>query len=328
MRRRKLITLLGGTVLTWPFSARAQQPTMSVVGFLGSESPDRWISRLRGFYQGLSETGYVEGRNVAVEYRWADGQPDRFPAFAADLVRRQVSVIVVPGSTVGALAAKAATTTIPIVFAVGGDPVKLGLVADLNRPGGNLTGVVNLNVNLAPRRLELLRELVPSATLIALLVDPTNPSAGTIVKDVQAAARSLGLQVHVLHASSEREFDSAFASLVQVRAEALMIGTEGLFIHRSEQLVALTIRHAVPTMFQFREYVAVGGLMSYGGSTNSGNFRQVGIFTGRILKGAKPADLPVEQSTRLELIINLKTAKMLGLAVPPTLLARADEVIE
>jgi len=326
MKRREFVTLLGSAA-AWPLAAQAQQPAMPVIGFLGSESPERWTNRLRGFHQGLGETGYVEGRNVAIDYRWADGQQDRFRALAADVVRRQVSVIAVPGSTIGALAAKAETATIPIVFATGGDPVRLGLVADLKRPGGNLTGVMNLNLNLAPARLKLLHELVPAASLIGLLVDPTVPNADAIVQDVQAAAGTLGLQIHVLHASSERDFDPAFASLVQMRAGALLIGTEGLFIRRHEQLAALTVRHAVPTMFQFREYVAAGGLISYGGST-TGNFRQVGVYTGRILKGAKPADLPVEQSTELELVLNLRTAKALGLAVPPALLAHANAVIE
>jgi putative ABC transport system substrate-binding protein len=280
---------------------------------------------MRGFYEGLSQTGYVEGRNVTIEYRWADGQEDRLPGFAADLVRRQVRAIVVPG-TVGTLATKAETTTIPIVFLVGGDPVRLGLVASLDRPGGNLTGMFNLNLNLAPTRLQMLHELVPSAALIGLLVDPTNPTAEGIVRNVQAAASTLGLQVHILYASSEREFDSVFTTIAQVRAGALMIGTEGFLFRQYKQLAALTVRHRVPTMFQFREYVAAGGLMTYGANTTS-NFRQLGVYTGRILKGEKPADVPVEQSSKLELVINFKTAEMLDLKIPPILRARA-EVIE
>jgi putative ABC transport system substrate-binding protein len=325
MRRREFVTLLSGATV-WSLTARAQDLAMPVVGFIGSDTQGGWASRMRGFYEGLSQTGYVEGRNVAIEYRWADGQEDRLPGFAADLIRRQVRAIVVPG-TAGTLATKAATTTIPIVFLVGGDPVRLGLVASLNRPGGNLTGMFNLNLNLAPTRLQMLHELVPSAALIGLLVDPINPTAEGIVRNVQAAASRLGLQVHILYASSEREFDSVFATLAQVRAGALMIGTEGFLFRQYEHLAALTVHHGVPTMFQFREYVAAGGLMTYGANTTS-SFRQLGVYTGRILKGEKPADVPVEQPSKLELVINLKTAKMLGLTVPPTMLARADEVIE
>jgi putative ABC transport system substrate-binding protein len=326
MKRRAFITLVGGAAAAWPLAARGQQAAMPVIGFLGVASPDLWASRVRAFHQGLSETGTVEGRNVAIEYRWAEGRNDRFPELAADLVRRQVTVIAL-GGVPAALAAKSATTTIPIVFQMGADPVEAGLVASLNRPGGNITGITSLNVEIGPKRLELLHELVPTATVVALLVNPSNPVAETQARNHQAAARTLGLELHVLHASTEGDFDNVFATLAQLQARGLVIGNEGLFNARSERLAALALRHAVPTVFQFPEFAAAGGLMSYGSSGTDG-FRLAGVYTGRVLKGERPADLPVQQSTKVELIINLKTAKALGLTVPLSLLGRADEVIE
>ena len=326
-RRRDFITLLGGTAV-WPLGARAQQTAMPVIGVISAEWPDLFTDRLRAFHDGLRETGYVEGRNVAIEHRWAEGRNDRLAALAAELVRCQVAAIVAAGSTPAALVAQAATTTIPIVFYIGADPVKEGLVTSLSRPGGNVTGVVTLNVEVAAKRLELLHELVPTATIVALLVNPTNPTlAETITRDLEVAARTLGVQLHVLHASSEREIDTAFATLVELRAGALVIGADAFFNSRSEQLAALTLRHAVPAIYQFREFVSAGGLMSYG-STVADTYRPLGVLTGRILKGEKPAELPVQQATKVELIINMKTAKALGLTVPLPLLGRADEVIE
>jgi len=327
MKRRDFILLLGGAA-AWPLAARAQQPTMPVVGFLGSEAPDLWASRVRAFRQGLGETGYIEGRNVAIEFRWAEGHYDRLPALAADLVARQVAVIATNGP--GTLAAKAATKTIPIVFQGGFDSVALGLVASLNRPGGNITGFTATAEELTPKKLELLHELVPTATTVALLIDPTNLVAGeNLLSDAQAAARALGLQLHVLRADTASDLEKAFAELVQARAGGVVVAG-AYFAARSEQLGALTLRHAVPAISDFREFAAAGGLMSYGegleGLTEKS--RLVGLYTGRILKGEKPADLPVQQGTKVELIINLKTAKALGLTVPITLLGRADEVIE
>jgi putative ABC transport system substrate-binding protein len=327
MRRREFLGVLAGAATAWPLVGRAQQPAMPVIGFLSGTAPDPNSDRLRAFHQGLSEIGYVEGQNVRVEYRSAGNENGRWPELAADLVRRQVAVMVSAGGILAAQAAKAATTTIPIVFTTGVDPVAFGLIASLARPGGNLTGVSTLSVELAPKRLELLHELIPRATLIGVLVNPSNSNAQTISADLQSAARGLGVRIEVLHASTEREFDAAFATLTGLRASALVIGTDGFFIRQSERLAALTIRHAMPTMFQGREFAAAGGLMSYGGSLTS-QYRQVGVYTGRILKGEKPADLPAQRSTKADLIINLKTVKALGLVVPLTLLGRADEVIE
>lgn len=325
MRRRDFIKAIAGSAATWPLIARAQAPAMPVIGFLSSASPGAYASRVRAFGEGLSETGFVEGKNVAIEYRWADGEYDRLPALAADLVRRRVSVIV--ANSPAAVAAKTATTTIPIVFDSGTDPVKLGFVASLSRPGGNLTGVSNLNLELGPKRLELLHELVPTAGVVALLVNPDNPGAENVSRDLQAAARTVGLELHVLHARSERDFTAAFATIAQLRAGALVISTDPFFISRGAQLAALSLRHAVPTIFEYREFAAAGGLISYGGNPTE-PYRLMGVYTGRVLKGEKPADLPVQQSSKLELIINLKTAKVLGLTVPPTFITRADEVIE
>jgi putative tryptophan/tyrosine transport system substrate-binding protein len=325
MRRREFIALLGSGVAGWSLAARAQQAAMPVVGFLNGGSPD--ANRVAAFRQGLNETGYIEGRNLAIEYHWAEGQYDRLPALAADLVRRQVNVIAAT-STPAVITAKAATTTIPIVFVTSSDPVQLGLAASLSRPGGNLTGTTTLAIEVTPKRLEILHELLPTAKLFALLVNPTNPYADILSRNVQAAARTLGLQLHILHASTEHDFDTVFATLAQLRAGGLVIGgIEIFFESRRGQLAALALRHSIPTIYQSREFAVAGGLMGYGGNTMD-SYRVAGLYTGRILKGEKPADLPVQQVTKVDLIINLKTAKVLGLDIPPTLLARADEVIE
>ena len=324
MRRRAFITLLGGAA-AWPLAARAQQAAMPVIGFLNGGSSWEYAQMADAFRKGLGEIGYIEGRNVWIEYRWAEGRYERLPALAADLVRRQVSVIA--ANTPASPIAKAATTSIPIVFLTSADPVAAGLVASLNRPGGNLTGVAVLNVEVGPKRLELLHEAVPAASVVALLINPINPNSERQSKDMQAAARSLGLQLHALHASTERDFDTAFARLVQLRAGALIIGADAFFINQSEQLAALALRHAVPAIATYREFVAAGGMMSYGGDL-ADSFRIMGVYSGRILKGEKAADLPVQQETKFALIINLKTAKALGITVPISLLGRADEVIE
>ena len=327
VRRREFITLLVGAAVAWPLAAHAQQAAMPVIGFLGSDSPNLYADRLRAFRQGLKETGYIEGQNLAIEYRWAEGRNDRLPALATDLSRRPVAVIAA-STTPSALALKAATATIPIVFFVAGDPVALGLVASLNHPGGNLTGTTTLTLEVGQKWLQLLHEMVPTATTFALLVNPTSPNLAEAQSlDLQKAARALGLQIHSLQASTDQDFDTVFATLVKLRAGGLVISSDSFFFTRSERLAALAARHAVPAIFGFREFAAAGGLMSYGASVTD-QHRTLGVYTGRILKGEKPSDLPVQQATKVELIINLKTAKALGLDVPPTLLARADEVIE
>jgi putative tryptophan/tyrosine transport system substrate-binding protein len=327
MRRREFITLLSG-LAAWPLTARAQQPALPVIGFLSSESPALFANLLDAFRQGLREVGYVDGQNVAIEYRWAEGQNDRLPALATDLVHRRVRVIAAPVTTPGALAAKAATATIPIVFFTGGDPVALGLVASLSRPGGNITGVTSLGEELAAKRLELMHELMPSATIMALLVNPANTALiASTTKAAQIAARALGLQLHILQASTEGEFDTVFATLAQLRASALVIAVDSFFTGRREQLAALALRHRMPAIYQSRDFAEAGGLMSYSANLREA-LRLVGIYTGRIVKGEKPADLPVQQATKVELIINLKVAKTLGITVPNTLIGRADGVIE
>jgi putative ABC transport system substrate-binding protein len=326
MRRRDLLFAAVGTAIGWTRALRAQQRAMPVIGFLGAGSPGPFVQNVAAIHQGMSETGYIQGQNVAIEYRWAEGHYDRLPALAVHLVRRNVDVIVTSGPP-SALAAKGATSAIPIVFVISGDPVAAGLVASFARPGGNLTGVSILTVELMPKRLELLSELVPRAKVIALLVNPNNPIADAIIRDVQEAARAKGLQLPIVKAGTESEIDAAFASLAQRHASALVVGADPFFYSRREQLVGLASRHAVPVIDQSREFAAAGGLMSYGTSLTD-TWRHVGIYAGKILNGAKPADLPVEQPTKFELVVNLKTAKALGLTVPPSILARADEVIE
>jgi len=326
MRRREFLTLVGSAAAVWPVVARAQQPAMPVIGYLSSGSAKGFATRLAAFRQGLLETGYREGQNVAIEYRWAEEQNDRLPELAAELIRAGVAVLAAFGPN-AALAAKKTTATVPIVFEMGVDPVASGLVASLSRPDGNITGATSLNVELGPKRLEFLRELVPTAKVLALLVNPTNPSAETVTRDLQAAARTLGLELHVLRASSERDFDMVFATVAELHAGGLVVSADPFFVSRSEQLIGLTLRHRSAAIFQSRDFAAVGGLMSYGGSVAESH-RQAGLYTGRILKGEKPVDLPIQQVTKYELVINLKTARALGLEVPPMLLARADEVIE
>jgi ABC-type uncharacterized transport system substrate-binding protein len=323
MRRREFIAALGGAA-TWPLAARAQQPTTPVIGFLDSESATLSAPIITAFLKGLSEVGYIEGRSVSIEYRWAEFQNNRLPAFAADLVGRRATVIVARG-ILAARAAKAATSTIPIVFGVGVDPVQAQVVQSLNQPGSNLTGVSTLAVELMPKRLEVLHEAVPAVTTIAFLVNPSN--SGRVESETQGAARSLGLELRTVHASTEPDLDQVFGVLAQLRAGALLIGPAPLFNNLSEKLAGLTVRYKIPAVYQYREFAAAGGLMSYGSSYRD-SYRLVGIYTGRILKGEKPADLPVQQATKVELIINLKTAKALGITVPLTLRGRADEVIE
>ena len=326
MRRREFVSLLGGAAAAWPVAARAQQPAMPVIGYLNNGSPESDASRLTGLRRGLNEIGYVEGRNFVIEYRWAGNQADRLPALAADLVQLRVTVIVAAG-LLPALAAKAATTSIPIVFNVAADPVQLGLVASLNRPGGNLTGTNSLIGELGAKGLAVLHELMPSIATIGFLENPNNPVSGLMRRDVLAAAPVVGLKVQILKAGTDREIDAAFVSLVQAQTGALLVGNDPLFNSRIEQLVALAARHAIPTMYSWREFVVAGGLISYGLSLIE-NYRQTGLYTGRILKGEKPVDMPVMQTTKLELAINLKSAKALGLDGPPSLLSIADEVIE
>ena len=327
LKRREFITLLSGAAAAWPLAARAQQPSMPVIGFLNSASPEPYARMVAAFRQGLNEKGYVAGQSVAIEYRWAEGRYDRVPEMAGELVRRQVAVIAATG-TPAMLAAKAATTAIPIVFTTGTYPIQLGVVTSLNRPGGNVTGVTTLSVEVAPKRLELARELIPGTSTVAVLINRTNPETETELRIMQTAASALGLQLHVLDASTEHDFDTIFAALHQTPARVLVIaGADPFLISRSEQLAELTVRHAVPAIFQFREFVAAGGLISYGGSVTDA-YRQAGIYAGRILKGEKPGELPVQQATKVELFVNLKTARTLGLTVPTALLVRADEVIE
>jgi ABC-type uncharacterized transport system substrate-binding protein len=325
IERREFIALLSGAA-AWPLAARAQQPATPVIGFLNSETPEVSAIRLRGFRQGLSEAGYVEGQNLAIEYRWGDGHYDRLPALATDLVRRRVDLITATGAVASVLGAKAATTTIPIVFFTGSDPVAIGLVASRDLPGGNLTGVINLNREVEPKRLELVHELLPGTAVIAYLVTPTDPDAVTNTKNLEAAAAPLGLRLDVLHAAAERDLDIVFATLAQLRVGGLVIASHPFFFSRIDQIAALTVRHAIPATTQYREFAAAGGLMSYGVSVAE-SYRLVGAYSAQILKGDKPGELPVQQA-RPELVFNLKTAKALGLSIPPTLLALADEVIE
>jgi putative tryptophan/tyrosine transport system substrate-binding protein len=328
VRRRDFIRAVAGSAVAWPLASRAQQQVLPVIGYLGPENPERFGVRLAAFRQGLSEAGYDEGRNVAIEYRWADGQISRLPLLAGELVKRKVSVIATPGSGIAALAAKAATTSIPIVFETGLDPIAAGLVDGLSRPGGNVTGITSLNVAVGPKGLELLYELVPKAKSFAVLVNPANPvNTNVNLKGLQEPARARALQLHILNASNDADIEAAFAKLVQLQANGLVVAPDIIFNSRGKQLAALTTKHAIPAVHTVREFAETGGLMSYGGDIKESH-RQAGIYTGRVLKGEKPADLPVQQVTKVELVVNLKTAKALGINVPNTVVGRADEVIE
>ena len=326
MQRRDFVTLLGSTAVLWPLRALAQQPVMPVIGFLNGAWPQGSAHYVAAFRQGLKEAGYVEGENVAIDYRWAEGRYEQLPALAAELIRLNPTVIAAT-STPAAVVAKAATTTIPVVFTSASDPVQLGLVSQMNRPDGNVTGVSQMNVEVAPKRLELAHELAPTATTVALLVNPTDPNTGTLSKQLAMAAQAFALKLHIVHARNEQEIDEAFATVAPLRVGALVIGTDAYFNSRSKQLGALTLRHAIPTIYQYREFSVEGGLISYGGNITE-SYRLAGVYAGRILNGEKPSDLPVQQVTKVELIVNLKTAKALGIEIPPALLLRADEVIE
>ena len=326
MRRRKFIRLMGGAAVVWPLAARAQQPVLPVIGFMSNSTAKGFEDLLAAFRQGLKEASYVEGQNVTIEYYWGEGHDERLPAFAADLVRRRVNVIAAT-STPAALAAQAATTTVPIVFETAGDPIKLGLVASLNRPGGNITGVTQLSSELVSKRLGLLHDLIPAATMIGFLVNPSDPRTETQTKDTLEAAQALGLEIHILNARTEAEINTAFATLPELRAGALLVGTGELFRRQAEQLAALTAGLRLSAIYQYREFVAAGGLISYGTSLAE-SYRLAGVYTGRVLKGEKPAEMPAMRPTKFELVINLKTAKALGLTIPPGILAIADEVIE
>ena len=326
MKRRAFIGLIGAAAI-WPLTLRAQQGAMPVIGFLNSGSRELFAARVAAFHQGLNDTGFVEGHNVAIEYQWAQGQYDRLPGLASDLVRRRVAAIAATGGIPSALAAKAATSTIPIVFVSGSDPIKFGVVTSLSRPDSNLTGLTVFTAELVPKRLELLHEVIDKAGTVALLVNPTNAVSESVQKDVQEAARTLGLRLNVVHANAEPDLDKVFATLNQLRVGALVIATDAFFDGQSERLAALAMQHGMPTIYQTREFALAGGLMSYGGSLTDA-YRKAGVYIGRVLKGEKPADLPVMQSTKVELIINLRTAKTLGIEIPASLLATADEVIE
>jgi ABC-type uncharacterized transport system substrate-binding protein len=327
MRRREFVTLLGGTAAAWPLAVRAQQPATQVVGYLANATPAGFAHFLAAFRRGLGEVGYTEGQNVTIEYRWAEGQHDRLPGLVADLIGRRVAVIMATGGDAPARAAKAATTTIPIVFTGGSDPVRAGLVASLSRPGGNATGVINISTELTAKRLRVFRELVPKAELIAVLFNPASPDADGQVKEIQQVASTLGQRIDILNASSERDFDAVFEAIIERRSGALFVSGDPLFTSRRARLVALAAQHAIPASYSFRDFALSGGLMSYGANLLDVH-RQAGVYVGRILKGAKPDDLPVLQPTKFDLVINRKTAKALGLTIPPMLLALADEVIE